>query len=211
MALETATFWLNVITAIVLAAWFAGVWFVRRTAAVVAEPLRGEARVAVAPAHVVQHVTGRIAHADVASAFHRATVDAATGTEVRWHANGPRGHRGSLRAAADGSGSRVAWEIVTSSSLLRGARIVTWCGALAILALHWVMHEYVLPNEHPAVRGQVFQMVQAVHLLWPPFLLAGLVRKLRRTTAEDVERTVHNAAFVAATPAAVPLGPTPRS
>ncbi len=202
MALATATFWLHVLTGIALVLWSAGAWFVRRTAAASREPMRGEARVAMRPADVVRHVADRIVRATVESAFHRAKVDAVTDSDVRWHAAGARGHHGRVTAAADGNGSRVQWELTGESSLLRGARIVVWCGAAAIVALHYVVHEWVLPSEHPAIRGQVFQMAQAVHLLWPPFLLAGLARKLRRAAFDDVERTVHNAAFAAAAPSA---------
>ena len=46
------------------------------------------------------------------------------------------------------------------------------------------------------VRGQVFQMLQAIHVLWPPFLLAGMALAMRRRLDAEIERVIKNQRFL---------------
>jgi hypothetical protein len=50
----------------------------------------------------------------------------------------------------------------------------------------------VIPSPNPSVRGQAIQMVQAVHLLWPPFLCAALARHPGRMIQARVSAMIHN-------------------
>lgn len=83
-----------------------------------------------------------------------------------------------------------------NQGLIVAALIVNFLGLFAIAGLHWLLRELVIPHPQPAVRGQVFQMFQVVHILWPPFLLAGLYRHGLTQGERSVEATqeyiVHN-------------------
>ena len=63
--------------------------------------------------------------------------------------------------------------------LARWSRALLILGAVALIAVAVVMPQFVIPSENPAIRGQVFQSIQAGHFLWPPFLIAYLSRRLR--------------------------------
>jgi hypothetical protein len=42
-------------------------------------------------------------------------------------------------------------------------------------------------------------MVQAVHFLWPPFMLAGMVSVMRRRVMQELQRSLQNAVFAEST------------
>ena len=50
------------------------------------------------------------------------------------------------------------------------------------------MWMYVIPSEKESLRGQVFQTFQAIHLLWPPWLIMGLRRRGRRMAKAYIEK-----------------------
>lgn len=54
-------------------------------------------------------------------------------------------------------------------------------GLIALGVGSWALLTYAAPSPNMAIRGQVIQMLQAVHFLWEPFLLAYIYRKRRRT------------------------------
>ncbi|MBM4060683.1 MAG: hypothetical protein FJ265_06260 [Planctomycetes bacterium] len=195
MEFATASFWLDALAAGAAVVWFVGAWFVSGTARAVAEPLRGEAEVACAPAAVLAALGRAIAGARFRSPLQGGIVESVGDGELRWRSIGPWRHRGRLRVAGAAGRAHVTWEIEPGRMLLTAARLVVFGGALVVVGLYFLLHELALPNENPGVRGQVFQMVQAIHLLWPPFLLAGLSRRLRRLVGDEVARAVQNAPF----------------
>jgi len=74
-----------------------------------------------------------------------------------------------------------------------------WLGvaflALGLLGLSigfWAIGTYVVPNQNPAVRWQVFQMLQTCHFLWPPFLLGALYRRGGRWVRQTFDVLLHN-------------------
>lgn len=196
MEQATAEFWLDTGAAIAGAVWLTGAWFVASTRRRCAEPLRGDLDVASDPDTVMARLTKVLADARPGSPLQNSTIESATAREVRWSSSGPFRHRGVVLSDGEPRRTRVEWEIQGErGGLLRGARVVVALGALVTLGLYLVLREFALPSENPGVRGQVFQMAQAVHVLWPPFLLAGLARKFRRMVGEEVRRAVQNAPF----------------
>lgn len=68
-------------------------------------------------------------------------------------------------------------------------------GMGAIVGMGWLMEALVIPNPLPGVRWQVFQSLQVVHFLWPPFLLASLDRRYRRAVATRIEAMLSGLPF----------------
>ena len=50
---------------------------------------------------------------------------------------------------------------------------------------------FVIHDPNPMMRFQVFQVLQAIHLVWPPFLFTGLYRG-RRVAQEVLARQFLN-------------------
>jgi len=65
-------------------------------------------------------------------------------------------------------------------------------GAAAIGIGGWAIATFVVTSDHAAVRGQAFQIFQAIHFLWPPFLFGGLARLYHRTTGESLLAMIEN-------------------
>lgn len=196
MDVATARFWLDTIAAILAVLWFAGAWFVMQTGNRLAEPLTGTADVAQDPANVMQRFARLLVGNRPGSPLQRATIEAANDREVRWSTLGAFAHHGTARASGSRDRARVEWEIVANRpALLWTARVVVAAGAVVTVGLWYALHEFAVPNTDDGFRAQVVQMVQAIHVLWPPFLLAGLARRFRREPAEEVRRAVQNAPF----------------
>ena len=189
---DSAAFRLEVIAGAAVGAWVIGLLYVRRTERVVGAPI--EQRVALpqamsdAPARFA-----RLLAAQAGNTLANAVIDASDEREVRWHADGPVRHRGRLCIA--GANGDEAELTIESEAMLRGARIAVRIGAVVVVALYLALRTWVLPLEQPVARAQVTQMGQAVHALWPPFLLAGLARTLRRRIVGDVQRLIRNLPF----------------
>ena len=76
--------------------------------------------------------------------------------------------------------------------MLVGGAAVLMLGLIALVVGFLVMQTYVISSPNPAVRGQVFQMCQVVHFLWPPFLFGGLYRKKFSVVRAGFDTLVHN-------------------
>jgi hypothetical protein len=78
----------------------------------------------------------------------------------------------------------------------RGLRVVAAVllvtGLAALIAGVVLLQTLVVSHPVPAVRGQSFQMIQAVHFLWPPFLIAGLYRMGTRNIRTALDGLAHN-------------------
>lgn len=196
---ETAAFWLETIAAGAAAAWFAGAWFVHRTRGVCAEPLGGEVEIPSGPDAIVQRTIAVLAEARAGSPFAGSVIEHAGRGEVRWRTNsGALRHRGVVRATGIAQQSRVVYGIEYTGRLLTFGTAFVAFGAVVIAVLFWMLRQYVLASPDAGVRAQVIQMVQAVHVLWPPFLFVGLARTLRRTLAKEVLRTLQHVPHAAA-------------
>jgi hypothetical protein len=120
------------------------------------------------------------------------------GGDVGHQPGGQLFRRGELRFTPLRPGrTRIEWAVEPAR-----LRFLLWLGglflALGLLALvggGWAIATYVVSDPDPAVRGQTFQMLQAVHFLWPPFLCGGLYRRLSRVAPAQLEALVHNLPF----------------
>jgi hypothetical protein len=195
-----AAFWLDAITTGAAAVWIAGAWFVASTKRRCSEPIRGERRVDAPAADVMRSLTQQLVTGG-GGVLRQVSIDSATDREVRWHAGRPLAHEGRITITPGAGSTRVEWELTRGTGQLLAGMIVVGLGALVVVGLHLALRTYVLPSPHEAVRAQVIQMVQAVHVLWPPFLIAGLARLLHRHLGQEVERMVGNAPFAARTAA----------
>lgn len=193
---ETAAFWLDTIAAIGVAAWAIGAWFVQRTRATLREPLAKAVEVAASPAAILQRLASTIAAARPGSPLAGSVIDAVSATELRWHSKaGPHAHVGVVQVDGTNTSSSVTYGLIGQSRMLRGATWALAIGALAVPGIYLLLRTFALPSDDPNVRGQVIQMAQCVHALWPPFLLAGLARGLRRGVGNEIERTLRNLPF----------------
>ena len=60
---------------------------------------------------------------------------------------------------------------------------------LVVIGVPLLLWLVVVPSQVPAIRGQVFQVVQIIHVLWPPFLVYFLTKIFRRsiiTTLDNI-------------------------
>ncbi len=96
------------------------------------------------------------------------------------------------RGDSGGCVARYRLKINDGRGLLVAANLLILAGLIAIVSVWAVMEYYVIPNPQPAVRGQVVQSCQVVHLLWPPFLLAFLYKNGRRTIVTRMEALLAN-------------------
>lgn len=195
MEASTAIFWLQAIAVGAVILWLCGAIFVAAARRKVGTPLQGELAVPVAPAVVIAQFSRAIAAAVPGSAFQGGLIERASETEVKWTSSLGGRHRGTLTVSGNSKGSQATWEVQSTTGLILGARIVVTLGAVLVIALYYLLHEYVVTSENGAVRAQVIQMVQSIHLLWPPFLLAGLALRSRTRMTRDIQRAVQNAQF----------------
>jgi hypothetical protein len=103
--------------------------------------------------------------------------------------------RGQLRftpLGADRTRIDYGIEVSAGRGLLWGGAVFVALGLVALVVGCWAIQTWVVPNPHPAVRGQTFQMFQVVHFLWPPFLLGGIYRVQRRAVRDGFDALIHN-------------------
>ena len=196
LTIDEAGLWLDVLAGLAMGAWFAGARFTRVTLRLLREPRAGECVVAAPTSAVRDALVDALSRAQQLSPLSLARITRADDQEIAWEVTrGPQRHRGLVRLADEGPRTRVTYGIVGEGPVLRIATAVCVLGLVVTIGLYFVLRTWVAqsPDEH--VRWQVLQMVQAVHLLWPPFLLAGLARKVRSQSAEEIERIVGNAGF----------------
>jgi hypothetical protein len=111
------------------------------------------------------------------------------------YAAGPQYRQGELRFTPLGSGrTRIDWAVEPP-----GLKVLLWLGGaflavglIVLVAISSLLYSLVVRSPNPAVRWQTFQMFQAVHFLWPPFLFGGLYRVATRRGAAHFEALVSN-------------------
>ncbi len=198
MDFESAAILLDLIAAIAAVFWLAGTVFVWTSARRLSVPSTGEVVVDAAPATIVRSAKALLQRGVVGSPLSRIALLESHPDALVWEGGGGRlRHAGSLRAGSRPTDDRtvVAYQLETSSGLVTAGHWLTALGGVAIIALYFVLARFALAHDHMGVRYQVIQMVQAVHFLWPPFLLAGLARAARNRLARDLERSLQNAGF----------------
>lgn len=50
---------------------------------------------------------------------------------------------------------------------------------LTIFGLGFILWKVAVPSQHPGLRWQAIQILQIVHVLWPPFLLHVILKRLQ--------------------------------
>jgi hypothetical protein len=191
----SAQFWLEVIASVAILFWTVGHWLVRRTARLLeSTPIESAIEVDGEPAELRRRAAATFARGEQRSTLQRLRVDAVDDESVQWTSALPVvRYRGAMTFARAGPGrTRIAWRAAAEPPVLRFARWFTLAGAVVVLGLFLLLSELALPDPNPAIRGQVFQMVQAIHVLWPPFVFVGLARMLRRQFGADLDRVAHN-------------------
>ncbi len=107
--------------------------------------------------------------------------------------------RGQFQFTPLGSGRTAidyAVDVSSGRGLLIVGAVVQVLGLIAIIVGFLLIHTLVIPDPKPAVRGQVFQMIQVVHFLWPPFLFGGLYRFRHRQVRDGLKTFVHNLSYI---------------
>jgi hypothetical protein len=218
MTQETAQLVLYAIAVVAAVAWIAGLLFLVRSARIgkAAEPATGRFPDEAPPDNLI------VGHAEVEGLADRLSARAAsvlagesarfgylkilerTDECLRFEATAgaspttPAGQclrRGQLRFTPLGiDRTRIDYgvEISTGRGLLWGGAAFVALGLVALLVGCWAIQAWIVPNPHPGIRGQTFQMLQVVHFLWPPFLLGGIYRMQRRAVRDAFDALVHN-------------------
>lgn len=228
MEVEQAQSALNIITVGVGILWIIGTWYVARAArvgkvsclpepqpvlvhdvtvprAVVGTddiegpPAENQAQAVRALATGVGHHLGNVRIAEEAPGY------------VRFEgARGVKGSRGSGLSLGQGelwfslqTGHTThvdyAVEVTAGGPLISLARIVNVLGLIAIVIGYLAISKWIIPSPFAETRAQVFQMLQTIHFLWPPFLLAGLYQYQHAAVAGAVETFVHNLPYLSET------------
>lgn len=114
-------------------------------------------------------------------------------------AGGPQGgawvRRGQLLLSPAGSRlTRIHYAVELTGGrglLLVGAAFLI-LGVVGLVVGFLLISTFVVGNEDPSVRGQTLQMLQAGHLLWPPFLFAALYRRKYASVRASFETWMTN-------------------
>lgn len=115
--------------------------------------------------------------------------------------HGPRACRGGFRfTPVDTIRTRVEYliEIPGGRWALLLAGVFQFLGLVALVGGFWALNTFVAHSDNPVVRAQVFQMLQAVHFLWPPFLFAFVYRRWGVAVRRTVETLLSNLPYVKA-------------
>lgn len=105
--------------------------------------------------------------------------------------NGFRGGR--VRLTPMGQRTRIEYALRTSGSgLLIGGWFMLALGLGTLIVVPCLAFTFAVPSPDPNVRAQSVQVVQMVHLLWPPFLFAALARQPGRMLRARMDALVHN-------------------
>ncbi|MEZ6132060.1 MAG: hypothetical protein R3C59_25645 [Planctomycetaceae bacterium] len=96
---------------------------------------------------------------------------------------------------------RLGFERLRRGMRLTALAIILGLGLPVMLIVGTVLWIFVVNNANPIVRWQVFQALQVVHVLWPPFLVMGIFnsgRRHSRTWISNLMRSVELASETAA-------------
>ena len=115
----------------------------------------------------------------------------------------PQAHPAAFAAAWSdsrraGNKTRIEYHIEAGSAhwLLTLGWLFVALGLAAILIGVGLEFAFVIPSPQPAIRAQAFQMFQAVHLVWPPFLFASLSRQPLKIIRSQFEALINNLPYL---------------
>jgi hypothetical protein len=102
--------------------------------------------------------------------------------------------RGVVRFSGAGNKTRIEYRVEAASGrvLLTLGWLFIAVGLVAILVGLCLEFAFVIPSPQPAIRAQAVQMIQAVHLVWPPFLFAQLSRQPVKLIRNQFEALINN-------------------
>ena len=105
-----------------------------------------------------------------------------------------RAGRGELRFTSSGDRTEVRYQVELAGGhwLLPAGMLFQVLGAVALVVGFWALNACAVDHPEAGGRGQVFQMFQAVHFLWPPFLCGGLYRFGRSSVRAQLDTLIHN-------------------
>jgi hypothetical protein len=69
-------------------------------------------------------------------------------------------------------------------------------GLVALVTGAWAVYTFLASSPVPAARWQTFQMLQAGHFLWPPFLSGALYRRGTTAVAAQFQALAHNLPYL---------------
>jgi hypothetical protein len=81
-------------------------------------------------------------------------------------------------------------ETPVGSGLIVGGSVFVVLGLVALVGGFILNQRYVIPD--PRLRDQTFQMAQAVHFLWPPFLFGSVLKRIRAALPISLETMIQN-------------------
>jgi hypothetical protein len=94
--------------------------------------------------------------------------------------------------------TQVEWAVEPAAFqwMLGVGAIVQTVGLVGLIVGYWAMSTFVATSPEPAVRWQSLQMLQVVHVLWPPFLFGGLYRRVVRGVKAEFEALANNLPYL---------------
>ena len=99
-----------------------------------------------------------------------------------------------LEAMRRGSGVEVTAEIdhsaYTRRFVLGFAAFVLILMPAVVAGVPWVLWHFVAESDSPGVRAQAMQVMQIVHVLWPPFQINFLWKQTRRNVTNPLLNAV---------------------
>jgi hypothetical protein len=100
--------------------------------------------------------------------------------------------------ALDSERTRIDYAVTIPrrNGLLIAAWIVQMLGLVVLIIGFVVIHEWVASHPNPSIRWQSLQMLQVSHFLWPPFLLAGLYRRVQTHVRNTFDTLVSNVPYL---------------
>jgi hypothetical protein len=149
------------------------------------------------PPQFIDQVTAALAQSNLGI---QSTIRILEKTRTRVEFEGTRGvgfalGRGRIELGSEGSlpsGISYSFDVAGGRWMLKLAGIFLALGLAAIVIGYLVVTTHAVPSPLPAVRWQTLQGIQIIHFLWPPFLFAGLYRRIQRVLKDQFETLIHN-------------------
>jgi hypothetical protein len=107
----------------------------------------------------------------------------------------PANPRGQIHLESAGTGrTRYEYQVEFRAlgRLLKIGWIIQGAGLVVLAVAYWALHTWVAPAASPAVWAQSVQLVQVVHLLWPPFLFGHRYRTQYRQVRRQLDTLLRN-------------------
>jgi hypothetical protein len=107
----------------------------------------------------------------------------------------PANPRGQIHLESAGTGrTRYEYEVEyrALARLLKIGWIIQGAGLVVLAVAYWALHTWIAPAANPAIWAQSFQLIQVVHLLWPPFMLGHRYRSQYGQVRRQMDTLLRN-------------------